>query len=94
MIYNYKIVFKIKDQPQYRFKMMFEIEADNNKDAQKEGAKRWTEKQQQRSRLLNADVIKIICRKKEEKPRTRKATTPIDRALAAANAYLLSEINK
>ena len=61
MIYNYTIVFKIKNEPQYRYKMILQIEADNNKDALKEGAKRWTEQQQQRSRLLNANVIKIIC---------------------------------
>ena len=90
--YNYTVKFKIKNNNNYLYNTSFQIETNSNKDAKVIGNSRWEKFKQSHERLVNATVIKVICRKIETKPRVRMRKMPsLEKALSVLNNYICRE---
>ena len=91
--YNYHIGFKFDGDNNHSYNMNFTIEAESNDEAKIKGNERWLNQVNTRSRLKDAKVFKITCRKIETKPRQVKRTA-LQNALSALNAYILEDLSK
>ena len=85
--YNYKVYFK-RDDPGIKYVRVIWVKANSNKEAVVIGKKQFEEERKNNERLKDIEIVKETCRAVEIKPRARKLT-PIERALNAANQYLL-----
>lgn len=85
--YNYKVYFKRNDSS-IKYIRVICVKANSNKDAAIIGREQFEEERKNNERLKDIEIVKETCRAIETKPRARKLT-PIERALNAANQYLL-----
>lgn len=93
MRYSYKVYFKLKGDTNHRYNMVFDIETMNNQKAKEIGQERWENQKATRTKLQNAEVVKITCRKVETQPRQAKLT-PLQKALAELNNYIVEDLSK